>query len=291
MTKSEPVTYDRKGFFEDWDKVNKNLGERWDKVLKTNPHKDIGHETITDRYFVFSITNRLWELIPHKKGLKLLKYDLYNEATGTGGTMRWLMSKGYNCYGVDISQEVVKLARKNFSKEIPVNKYFKVGDVRKLPFKDNTFDVVFSFGTIEHIRENQKACEEAFRVLKPGGIFITNVNNKINIWGNYLINEATNVLFSKIISYEPSFSPWAQKSWVVNSGFSNIKVDGMITFPHIFRYLDFVAEWKRFPKILKLIIEFLILKPWIWFSKITDEIFFMRYLGMHTSCSGIKPKR
>ena len=109
--------------------------------------------------------------------LKVLKYDLYNEATMTATLADWFLSRGYDYYGVDISKEVVKLARKNFRGRVD-SRHFKYGDIRKLPFKDNTFDIVFSFGTIEHIRENFKSVCEAYRVLKPGGLFITGINNK-----------------------------------------------------------------------------------------------------------------
>jgi SAM-dependent methyltransferase len=41
----------------------------------------------------------------------------------------------------------------------------------KIPFPDNTYDVVYSIATLEHIPDPMKACQEMLRVLKPGGIF------------------------------------------------------------------------------------------------------------------------
>ena len=42
----------------------------------------------------------------------------------------------------------------------------------KLPFADSTFEVVFARAVLHHTRDLQAACEEFFRVLKPGGVLI-----------------------------------------------------------------------------------------------------------------------
>lgn len=47
-----------------------------------------------------------------------------------------------------------------------------IGSVMKLPFKENTFDCVICFETLEHVENPFKAIEEIFRVLKQGGKFI-----------------------------------------------------------------------------------------------------------------------
>jgi len=43
---------------------------------------------------------------------------------------------------------------------------------KKLPFKDNTFDVVYSFYLIEHLEKPKKMFDEMYRILKPGGLMI-----------------------------------------------------------------------------------------------------------------------
>jgi ubiquinone/menaquinone biosynthesis C-methylase UbiE len=284
------TTYDKKDFYENWAEINKTLAQRWDSVIEFNPHHGIG-KTLTDKYWVSEITRLLSLWLPRKtKGLKLLKYDLYNEATGTAEVTEWFLKKGFDFYGVDISKEVIKRARKNFGHKVKKS-HIVLGDVRKLPFKDNTFDVVFSFGTIEHIRENATSVNEAFRVLKPGGIFITGINNKLDIWGSYFINEWTNKVYKHITSYEASFFPWQQREWLNQAGFEKIKTSGMIMFPHAIRYADLLVEWKVKNKFLKTIWKAVVLSPFMLVAKTLDRIDFIRFFAMHTTSYGHKPAK
>jgi len=46
---------------------------------------------------------------------------------------------------------------------------FVCGDARSLPFEDDSFDVVTLFDVLEHIEEDNRAAEEALRVVRPGG--------------------------------------------------------------------------------------------------------------------------
>lgn len=284
-------TYNRDEFYNKWDQVSKDLGKRWDGVIKKNPHQHLMGHTLTDNYFVNSITAQLDRLLPKKKGLKLLKFDLYNEATTTSGTTEWLLKRGYDVYGVDISSEVVKLARKRMKNRVDIDK-FVVGDIRDLPFEDIFFDIVISFGTIEHIREQTKACCEAFRVLKPGGLFISGVNNRFEMWGAYFVYELTNNLLKNLgASYEPSFYPWEQPGWFKEAGFKEIKNTGMIMFPKLIRYLDLFFEWKKVPSWFRLLWDTLIIRPFLGIAFLLDQVWIIkRYFAMHVTTWGYKPK-
>lgn len=283
-------TYNRDEFYNKWDQVSKDLGKRWDSVVKKNPHQHLMGHTLTDNYYVQSITRQLDELLPKKKGLKLLKFDLYNEATTTSGTTEWLLKRDYDVYGVDISSEVVKLAKKRMKNRMDIDK-FVVGDVRDLPFKNNFFDVVFSFGTIEHIKEQTKACCEAFRVLKPGGLFISGVNNRFEMWGAYFVYELSNNLLKDLgASYEPSFYPWEQSGWFKEAGFKEIRNTGMITFPKLIRYLDLFFEWKKVPSWFRLLWDTLIIRPFLGVAFLFDRVWIIkRFFAMHITTWGYKP--
>lgn len=58
-------------------------------------------------------------------------------------------------------------------------------DARALHFPDNSFDVVYSFGVLQHIPEVKRAVSEIARVLRPGGDFIFMVYNRSSI--NYAL--------------------------------------------------------------------------------------------------------
>ncbi len=58
-------------------------------------------------------------------------------------------------------------------------------DICDLPFKDNTYDVVFCNHVLEHITDDKKAMSELYRVLKPGGWGIFQVPQNVNKQATY----------------------------------------------------------------------------------------------------------
>ncbi len=69
--------------------------------------------------------------------------------------------------GVDYGLEGINLAKKNYKSEKSL--IFKKANVLSLPFKKNTFDVVFSNGVLHHTTSIKKGMNEVLRVCKPGG--------------------------------------------------------------------------------------------------------------------------
>jgi len=57
-----------------------------------------------------------------------------------------------------------------------------VGDGERLPFADNTFDLVISIGVLEHVRRPNVYLREAYRVLKPGGSMFLSCENYLSFW-------------------------------------------------------------------------------------------------------------
>ncbi|MCK0158701.1 class I SAM-dependent methyltransferase [Cellulophaga sp. F20128] len=53
-------------------------------------------------------------------------------------------------------------------------------DICKLPFKDNTYDIIFCNHVLEHIPDDTKAMQELYRVLKPGGWGIFQIPQDLN---------------------------------------------------------------------------------------------------------------
>jgi D-alanine-D-alanine ligase len=106
-------------------------------------------------------------------------------ACGQGRHVLELARRGYkNLYGMDRSHYLIRKAKQtSVTEKLPVN--FKEGDARRLPYANDTFDVVMilgnSFGYFESIEDDFKILKELFRVLKPFGKFLIDVAD-----GNYL---------------------------------------------------------------------------------------------------------
>jgi len=71
--------------------------------------------------------------------------------------------------GVDLSEEMIKLARENVEKMNVKNVEFRLGDMESLPVEDETVDVIISNCVINLAPDKQKVFNEAYRALKPGG--------------------------------------------------------------------------------------------------------------------------
>jgi 2-polyprenyl-3-methyl-5-hydroxy-6-metoxy-1,4-benzoquinol methylase len=74
-----------------------------------------------------------------------------------------------NVVGVDISRKEVDHATVRAKERVFQNVEFVVADMEKLPFEDESFDVVISNGAFCLAPNKEKAFAEIFRVLKPGG--------------------------------------------------------------------------------------------------------------------------
>lgn len=71
--------------------------------------------------------------------------------------------------GVDMTPEMVSLARKNAEKGNHTNVEFRLGEIENLPVADNTADVIISNCVINLSPDKGRVFQEAYRVLKPGG--------------------------------------------------------------------------------------------------------------------------
>lgn len=69
------------------------------------------------------------------------------------------------CVGCDVDMEMLRYAAKNKSPRLA----WIQNDDATLPFSDNSFDFVFSEGSLHHFSEPENVFSEMMRVLKPGG--------------------------------------------------------------------------------------------------------------------------
>lgn len=103
---------------------------------------------------------------------------------GGGFLTNSMAKKGYNVTGLDISAESLIVAR-NHDETKSVN--YVEGDATKLPFSDNSFDIITSMDFLEHVDYPKDVVKEVSRVLKPGGLFFYHTFNRNPISGFVVI--------------------------------------------------------------------------------------------------------
>lgn len=97
---------------------------------------------------------------------------------GAGTDFSRFLKAGANAYGVDLTPNGVATTRTRLRlQNLPDNRAM-VGDVERLPFRDASFDYVYSWGVIHHTENTPAAAREVVRVLKPGGEFCVMIYNR-----------------------------------------------------------------------------------------------------------------
>ena len=102
--------------------------------------------------------------------LRSTSYEkLLDVGCGTGYLFELLLTqREAEYYGLDLSPEMLKMAKAKFSGRVTLVE----GSADRLPYADNSFDVVTCIQSFHHYPNPDKAMQESFRVLKPGGLYI-----------------------------------------------------------------------------------------------------------------------
>jgi SAM-dependent methyltransferase len=103
---------------------------------------------------------------------------------GAGTDLVRFARGGARVVGVDVAGSAVALARANFAFQ-HLEAGLLEGDGEALPFASEVFDVVYAHGVVQYTASDRRLVEECRRVLKPGGLAIFQVYNRIS-WLNAL---------------------------------------------------------------------------------------------------------
>ncbi len=114
----------------------------------------------------------IWNEEMRTEALDLLDFEnaemVLDVGCGTGFATEGLLERVDTVYGLDQSEHQLEKAYAKFGRtDGPV--HFHRGDAERLPFRTDTFDIVWSSGSIEYWPEPVLALREFNRVLKPGG--------------------------------------------------------------------------------------------------------------------------
>ncbi|OGK47623.1 hypothetical protein A3A93_02945 [Candidatus Roizmanbacteria bacterium RIFCSPLOWO2_01_FULL_38_12] len=99
---------------------------------------------------------------------------------GTGQLVSILRQSGIDAYGVEISEQAIELADKS------IQPYLKKGDITKLPYKKDQFDLVLTFDVFEHVERSsiKTAIDETIRVSQK--YILHKIYTRENTWINWL---------------------------------------------------------------------------------------------------------
>lgn len=102
--------------------------------------------------------------------------EILEVACGSGQGLGHLAKKATKVVGGDVDENVLKYAQKQYKdrKNIELTLF----DAHKIPFNDNSFDVVIIFEAIYYLKNFKKFLEETKRVLRKNGLLIISTANK-----------------------------------------------------------------------------------------------------------------
>ncbi len=127
--------------------------------------KEFFEEVERFRYETQPFMREVMEFDRHK-GERLLEIGC-----GLGTDLMQFARGGALVTGVDLTPASAELVRRRLAL-YGLSGNAQVADAERLPFADNTFDVVYSFGVLHHTPNTAKSVDEAYRVLRPGGRII-----------------------------------------------------------------------------------------------------------------------
>ena len=229
--------------------------------------------------YYFDCERGLFDLyLPDLAGRSLLKTDLWDEAKNTE-ILRWAAEQGARPIGVDIALDTVRLARNVLAGH---QGGCIAADVRALPFATNTFDAIYSMGTIEHSPEYERAASELARVLKPGGVAIIGLPNKLDPFLRPLLVHVLNHAGLYAYGFEKSFTPHRLQRLLEGVGLRVTAQTGILFIPGWLRMADLWCH-TRAPGLTSL--TGALVRPFAWLYR---SVPYVRRHGYLTVCVATK---
>lgn len=108
-------------------------------------------------------------------------------ACGRGGFASFLASKGAIMFGADFSRVALNIARQRESGNRAAVVALAQADAQQLPYADESFDIIVSCETIEHLPDPQQGLKEMARVCRTGGLLYLTTPNYFNFMGLYYL--------------------------------------------------------------------------------------------------------
>lgn len=131
-----------------------------------------------------------YELEPYIHGFAKFSeapgHDVLEIGVGMGADHeQWAKAGAQSLTGVDLTERAVEHTRNRLGL-LNLSSELQVADAENLPFDDEQFDIVYSWGVLHHSPNTQRAIDEVYRVLRPGGTARIMIYNKWSMTGAML---------------------------------------------------------------------------------------------------------
>lgn len=191
--------------------------------------------------------------------------------SGSGEVSAWMAANGYDVVLLDASPSALVFAEKRFQRE-NLQAEFVAGNVYNLPFDDNSFDIITSFGLLEHFEDVDVVITEMARVTRPGGVVFADIvieRFSVQTVGN-IFNAAVRLVYFTLKRkpmqgvreakalfkpdfYENTYSPAEYTRFLEQAGLGDIQFRGNRPFPGL--TLPGVAE-KLYVRLIRALMPF-----------------------------------
>ncbi|MFC1838810.1 class I SAM-dependent methyltransferase [Thermodesulfobacteriota bacterium] len=153
--------------------------------------------------------------LPH-----LTNKTILDVGCGHGMMMEYFSKKGNNVFGIDITHQSIKYITKKGVNAIEA-------DARFIPFENNTFDLVYSLGVIEHFAGTELALQEQVRVCAPGGVVVAVVPYLLTPFSvlSIIFERITKKEHNLIVTYGKAYSKSKLLKMFQTAGCERVKIE------------------------------------------------------------------
>ena len=230
-------------------------------------------------YYFESEKRLISQALPTLAGCRLLKTDLWDEAKNTR-IMQWAADQGACVFGIDISEPIARQAREAFGGR---RVRAVVADVRRLPVTADSFDAIYSMGTVEHFSETELAVIELSQILKPGGRLILGVPNRHDPFLRPFLVAVLYRLGLYGYGFEKSYTRRALRRMLEDAGLDVQMESGLLFMPGWLRMLDLWCHTHARPLAA---LAGALVQPFVWLER---KIPALRRHGYLLASVGRKP--
>ncbi len=164
---------------------------------------------------------------------------------GTGRQSIPLAQRGLRAVGIDISEEMLVLAKRKVDAEgLSQQVDFIVGDAENLPVKDGAFGATVFYGVLHHLSAPQAAIGNAARKLVQGGLFYSLDPHKSPVRFAFDLLMRAWKLYDEEASDDPLLTSDKLVQWLSEAGIGcAVKLSTYLP-PHVFQFIDLSAGTK-----------------------------------------------